>query len=313
MTLQQLLYAIETDKYGSFNKAAQVLYVTRQSLTNAINELEKEIGIKIFRRTNKGLLTTVEGREFINMAKSVLYSFDNLKQVYSSKHEKVSRFSMVSIPNFFVEDAFSTLCKEVGESSSIRMTIKTTDAYQSLDDVSSSRAEIATVMIGGSHKAAWVNLLRSKGLEYVKLLESQFELLVSANDPLAQQERISAHMLEGYSFVFWADSSMNILNLIPETSEIAKVIVQNNKYINAQFHTTLFMILENTRAFATSFCGMNRHFSVYPVVSMPIAEDLPFELVYIKQKSRPLSWEAERFIALLQENLKDCHLQSVKS
>jgi len=310
MTLQQLHYVIETEKHASFNKAAQVLYVTRQSLTNAINELEKEIGIKIFQRTNKGLLTTVEGKEFIKMAKSVLYSYENLKQVYSSKHEKMSRFTMVSIPNYFIEDAFTMLCKEVENNSSVKMTIKTTDAYQALEDVSSSRAEIATVMIGESHKHAWVNQLRSRNLEYFKLIDAQFEVLLSVNDPLARQKLISPEMLEGYSFVFWADSTMNILNLLPETSEIAKVIVQNNKFINAQFHTTLFMILEKTNAFAMSFCGMNKHFGVYPVVSLPINENLPFELVYVKQKSRPLSWEAERFIQLLQKNIQECQQKS---
>lgn len=311
MTLQQLLYAIETDKYGSFNKAANVLYVTRQSLTNAINELEKELGIKIFSRTNKGLQTTVEGNEFIKMAKSVLYSYDNLKQVYSDKHEEISRFSMVSIPNYFVENAFTKLCKQVGENSNIKMTIRATDPFHALDDVYSSRAEIATVMIGESHKAAWINQLRIKGLEYFKLMDAQFEVLLSTNNPLVNLKRISAKHLEGYSFVFWADSTMNILNLLPETSEFAKIIVQNSKYINTQFHTTLFMILEKTNAFAMSFSGMNEHFRIYPVVNLPIDEDLPFELVCVKQKSRPLTWEADCFIKLLQNCIQECQSKDV--
>jgi DNA-binding transcriptional LysR family regulator len=303
MTLQQLIYAIETDKQGSFNKAANTLYVTRQSLTSSINELERELGIKIFRRTNKGLTTTVDGFEFLGMAKSVINSHDNLSRFYSDKGSEVTRFSLASIPNFFVENAFATLCMNSSESASIKTTIRATDAYQAIDDVCSSRAEIATVMIGESHKHSWNNLVRAKGLEYSKLMDAQMEVLLSENDPLARSERIPPHLLRGYSFVFWADSTMNILNLLPDTSEFAKTIVKNNRFIKAQFHTTLFMVMEKAKVFALSYSGMNRHFRTYPVISIPLDEDLPFELVYLKRKACKLSHEASQFLQVLEDEL----------
>ena len=110
--------------------------------------------------------------------------------------------------------------------------------------------------------------------------------------------------LKGYSFVFWADSSMNILNLLPETSEIAKVIVENNRYIKAQYHSTLFRLLEKNKTFALNFGGINQHFYRYPVMSVPIEEDLPFNLVYIKQKACKLSFEAKRLLYLFYKRMK---------
>jgi DNA-binding transcriptional LysR family regulator len=58
MTLQQLHYVITITDVGSFNKASEVLYVAQPSLTGAVQELEKELGIFIFHRTRKGVTLT---------------------------------------------------------------------------------------------------------------------------------------------------------------------------------------------------------------------------------------------------------------
>ena len=304
MTLQQLFYVIETDKLGSFNKAAQSLYVTRQSLASSINALEAEIGIKIFDRTNKGLQTTEEGSSFINMAKNVTAAYEYLQENYSDKTKKNVRLNLVSIPNYFVETTFSKFCAINNDCTYMNVTLKTTDSFKALDDVYSSQAEVGIVMIGESHKSVWANELHAKGLEYYKLMDAQISVLLSTNDPLAGHSSISPEQLEGYSFVFWATSTKNILNILPESSAFAKQIIKNNRYINAQYQTTLFMMLEKAKSFALNFGGLNEHFQVFPVVNVPLSEELNFELVCIKQKHRTLSREADAFIKLLMENIQ---------
>lgn len=58
MTLAQLHYAITISEMGSLNKASEILYVAQPSLTSAIKELEKELGIVIFHRSGKGVTLT---------------------------------------------------------------------------------------------------------------------------------------------------------------------------------------------------------------------------------------------------------------
>ena len=65
MTLQQLHYVITITEMGSFNKASEVLYIAQPSLTGAVQELEKELGIIIFNRTRKGVSLTNDGVEFM--------------------------------------------------------------------------------------------------------------------------------------------------------------------------------------------------------------------------------------------------------
>ena len=61
MTLQQMHYVITISETGSFNKAAELLYVAQPSLTSAIQELERETGILIFHRSGRGVTLTNDG------------------------------------------------------------------------------------------------------------------------------------------------------------------------------------------------------------------------------------------------------------
>lgn len=67
MTLQQLKYVITVAETGTITEAANRLYVSQPSLTNAIHELEKEMNIVIFNRTNKGITLSKEGDDFWDM------------------------------------------------------------------------------------------------------------------------------------------------------------------------------------------------------------------------------------------------------
>ena len=65
MTLTQLNYFITIAETKSLNKAAEQLYVSQPSLTNAMKELEKELGITLFFRSGRGVTLTNDGTEFL--------------------------------------------------------------------------------------------------------------------------------------------------------------------------------------------------------------------------------------------------------
>ena len=82
MTLQQLHYAIIISETGSLNKAAEILYVAQPSLTSAIKELEKEVGIAIFHRSGRGVTLTNDGVEFLSYARQVYQQYESLLDKY---------------------------------------------------------------------------------------------------------------------------------------------------------------------------------------------------------------------------------------
>ena len=72
MTLQQLKYVVTVAETGTITEAAGKLYISQPSLTNAIHELEREMQIVIFNRTNKGISLSKEGDIFLGYARQCL-------------------------------------------------------------------------------------------------------------------------------------------------------------------------------------------------------------------------------------------------
>lgn len=119
MTLQQLKYVIEVARSRSISKAAQVLFISQPSLSNALKELEKEIGIKIFSRTNKGIHVTKEGSEFLGYARQVLEQAELLENRYSNNAAPQHHFAVSAQHYAFAVSAFVRLLKDYDRDSMI--------------------------------------------------------------------------------------------------------------------------------------------------------------------------------------------------
>ena len=65
MTLAQLKYVVTVAKAGTMTEAAKELFISQPSLTKSIKELEKEMHVRIFDRTNKGIVVSKDGEEFL--------------------------------------------------------------------------------------------------------------------------------------------------------------------------------------------------------------------------------------------------------
>ena len=94
MTLAQLRYAITVANSNSMNEAARNLFISQPSLSSAIRELEEEIGVELFRRTNRGISVTPEGEEFLGYARQVVEQYELIESKYVSKEHTKKKFSV---------------------------------------------------------------------------------------------------------------------------------------------------------------------------------------------------------------------------
>lgn len=81
ISIKQLHYALAIEKTLHFKKAAEACNVSQSTLSTAINELEKQLGVTIFERNNKQVLVTNEGRLILDKAKRVKLELDELLQI----------------------------------------------------------------------------------------------------------------------------------------------------------------------------------------------------------------------------------------
>ena len=81
MRIEQLWYFKEVVESKSISKAANKIFITQQALSQALYNLETEIGVQLFIRTPKGIEVTQKGLIFYEATLKVLQNFGDLKKV----------------------------------------------------------------------------------------------------------------------------------------------------------------------------------------------------------------------------------------
>ena len=114
MTLQQLRYVTVVAETGTISGAAKALFISQPSLTAAIQELEKELGITIFLRTNRGVVLSREGDEFLGYARQVLMQTQLLEERYGKGSTHMQQFSVSAQHYNFAARAFANTVRELG-------------------------------------------------------------------------------------------------------------------------------------------------------------------------------------------------------
>ena len=114
MTLQQLRYVVCIANNKSMNKAAAQLFISQPSLSSTIRDLEEEIGIELFVRSNRGIVITPEGEEFLGYARQILEQYRLIQDRFVDNKKMKKKFS-VSLQHYsFAVQAFIAMSTEFG-------------------------------------------------------------------------------------------------------------------------------------------------------------------------------------------------------
>ena len=189
MTLQQLHYAIVISETGSLSRAAEVLYVAQPSLTSAIKELEKEVGITIFNRTGRGVTITNDGAEFLLYAKQVYSQYEALEEKYGRAGNLKKKFCVSAQHYSFAVKAFIETVKQF-DTLQYEFAIRETKTKDVIDDVATLRSEIGILYLSNFNRAAIGKLLRASNLVFHKLIDIRAYIYVCKDHPLAGLESV---------------------------------------------------------------------------------------------------------------------------
>lgn len=173
MTLQQLKYAITAAETGTITEAANKLYISQPSLTNAIHELEKEMNIIIFNRTNKGISISKEGEDFLGYARQVLEQAAILEDKYKGDNGGKKKFCVSTQHYSFAVNAFVDLIKKFGQDE-YDFSLRETQTYEIIEDVARMRSEIGILFLNDFNEKVITKILKSYDLE---LLENKEEVI----------------------------------------------------------------------------------------------------------------------------------------
>ena len=215
MTLQQLLYALTIAEKGSMNKAAESLFISQPSLTLAMKDLEKEIGITIFRRSSRGVQLTNEGADFLVSARQIYQQYELLKDKYSGTGDIKRKFAVSTQHYSFITKAFVETVKQY-DTKNFDFAIRETKTQDVISDVGKLRSEIGILFESDFNRKVITKMLRDNDLEFTKLIDCRAYVYIWKNHPLAGEASISLNMLKDYPCLSFEQGDQSSLYLAEE-------------------------------------------------------------------------------------------------
>jgi DNA-binding transcriptional LysR family regulator len=231
MTLAQLRYAITVADAHSLNRAAQMLFIAQPSLSAAVRDLEEEIGFELFRRTNRGMVLTPEGEEFIGYAKQVVEQYRLIESKYIQK-EKVKKKFSVSMQHYtFAVSAFVEMVKQFGMDE-YEFAVNETKTFEVIEDVKNFRSEIGILYLNDFNRKVLTKLFAQYNLEFHALFQCGIYVYMWKNHPLAKKKELTLAQLEEYpclSFDQGSNNSFYFAEEVLSTYEYKQLIKANDR------------------------------------------------------------------------------------
>lgn len=238
MTLQQLKYIVTIAKKGTLSDAAKELFISQPSLTKSIKELEKEMNIIIFNRTNKGVMLSKDGEEFLSYARQVLEQVTLIEEKYKAPLKKKQKFCISTQHYSFAVNAFIDLIKTYG-SEHYEFSLRETQTYEIIEDVAHMKSELGILYYNEFNKMVLYKLLKANELEFTELFIAKPHIFISRMNPLATKEIVVVEDLEPYPYLSFEQGEHNAFYF---SEEIFSTVIRT-KTIKVRDRATLFNLL----------------------------------------------------------------------
>lgn len=296
MTLQQLKYVTTIANIGSISEAAKRLFVSQPSLTKAIKELEKEMGITIFDRTNKGITVSKEGERFLGYARQVLEQAALLEEQYKSQSGGKKQFSVSTQHYSFAVNAFVELLKGAGIDQ-YDVSLRETQTYEIIDDVAHMKSEIGLLYYNDFNRPVLEKLIHTNELTFTELFTAHPHIFIGKTHPLAHKEVVSMDELEEYPYISFEQGDHNSFYF---SEEIFSTVVRP-KHIRVRDRASLFSLLLGLDGYTVSSGVIDKEVNGENIISVPLAEEGLMHIGYITNNKMQRSRLGQEYIHALEQ------------
>ena len=231
MTLTQLKYVIMIADTGSMNEAAKKLFISQPSLSLSVKDLEEEIGVELFRRSNRGVSLTLEGTEFLSYARQVVEQYQLIESHYIDKKNVKKKFGVSMQHYTFAVNAFVEMVKQFGMDE-YEFAVRETKTHEVIEDVKNFKSEIGILYLNDFNRKVLTKLFHESDLEFHSLLECGIYVYMWKGHPLAKKDEIFIEELEDYPCLSFEQGNYNSFYFAEEvlsTYDYKRLIKANDR------------------------------------------------------------------------------------
>ena len=298
MTLQQLKYIVTVAETGNITEAAKRLFISQPSLTNAIRELETEMQITIFKRTNKGVTISNEGDMFLSYARQVLEQANLLEEKFKNTDKQSPRFSVSCQHYSFAVNAFVDVIWEF-DANRYDFTLRETQTYEIIEDVSRLKSEIGILYTSSKNEEIILKIIKQNGLKFEELFVAKPHVFIYSKHPLADREVLDLKDLDEYPYLSFEQGEYNSFYF----SEEILSTLDRNKNIKVRDRATLFNLVIGLNGYTVSSGVISKKLNGENIIAKPLQVDEYMRIGIITQKDMPLSRYGQAYIEALKRHI----------
>ena len=296
MTLQQLSYLVTVADCGNITEAANKLFISQPSLSAAIHNLEKEMGVTAFIRSNKGVTVTREGEELLSFARMLLEQTDNMKEHFGKGERKAPKFSVSCQHYSFAVNAFVDLIKKYGQDE-YDFSLRETQTYEIIEDVAKMKSEIGILFMNSFNEAVINKILKSHDLEFHQLFVAKPHVFINQKHPLADKSVITNQELEPYPYLSFEQGEHNSFYF----SEEIFSPLERKKNIRVRDRATLFNLLIGLNGYTVCSGIIDRKLNGNDIIAVPLAEESDMHIGYITHRKGLISRLGNTYLEALKK------------
>ena len=299
MRIQQLEYLERIVEAGSINEAAKRLFLTQPSLSNAVKELENEMGIQIFQRSSGGISLTAEGREFMTYSKQILDQVNLMNERYKNGQQRKQSFSVSAQHYAFVVHAFVELIKSVN-ASEYQFTLRETETQNIFNDLAQFKSELGILYTNRFNQKIMQRLFKENNLVFTPLFVAKPHIFVSRYNPLTSKSSVNLSDLEDYPYLSYEQGEVNSFYF----SEEILSTLSHKKTIKVSDRATIFNLMVGLNGYTISSGIISSKLNDDKIVAIPLNVDDDITMGWLKHRQVELSPLAERYLTMLKEHIK---------
>ncbi len=298
MTLLQMSYLLETERCGSINRAAQSLFISQSALSNAIAEVERELGITVFHRTNRGITLTDEGRELLSQITPIVERSRKISRYYSErKAENRVHLSIAAQRYPFCVKAFVEFLRMVEEPRA-EVRLKEMEMSSVIAEVAAQQSDLGIIFLSDMTEHFILRILQEKHLTFTPLVSLRPHVFMRRGHPLADQRAITMEQLRRYPYVAFTQTDSN-LNYAEEV--VVGTAADFDQVVYVSDRATIYSVIAHTNCVSTGSGVLPEGFGHEQVIALPLLSQQEMRLGYITLQGVPLNEKGQEFVDILRK------------
>lgn len=298
MKLQQLRYVVKVAECGSITEASRRLFVSQPSITASIRDLENEMGVHIFERTNKGVIVSEEGETFLGYARQVLDQADLLEGKYKGTSEQVPHFSVSCQHYSFAVNAFVDVIREF-DAARYDFTLREEQTHEIIEDVAHMKSELGILYLSEHNREVIERMLAANELVFEGLFCAAPHVFVCADHPLADHASVTLEDLEDYPFLSYEQGSYNSFYYSEELTST----FERHKNIRVRDRATLFNLAMGLNGYTVCSGVISHELNGPGIISIPLDVDEYMEIGIITRKNTTLTRYGQAYIDAIRQHI----------